>query len=80
MLDKHIGWAAGGALMMYRLTLPDGTPLNAGLSNSMDAAVNLAKSHGWRPSTADVTTQPKPSPTPKKNIPKQSQSQLDLGG
>lgn len=45
--------------LMYRLVDRDGRPLLMGLSNSVEAAANLAKSRGWRPETTSVATQPR---------------------
>ena len=51
-----IGGGMNGHASLYRLTWPNGRPLNAGLSNTIDAAAALAKSHGWRPETTSVVT------------------------
>lgn len=63
----EIGHGFGGHAQMYRLTTVDGEPLMAGLSTSVAAAEGLAKSRGWRPTTADLVTAPKAKSIPKKS-------------
>lgn len=64
----------------YRLTDRDGKPLLMGLSNTVDAAMALARSRGWRPETASIITQPKQAPAVKKSLPKTNQIGLGLDG